>query len=103
MLLEIEGHTVTTAYSAREALELAQCLKPEIVLLDIGLPEIDGYEVARRLKKQNGLDGVCLIALTGYGQLEDRQRAQRAGFADHMIKPVDLEKLRGAMAKRTRI
>jgi signal transduction histidine kinase len=97
MLLEIEGHEVTTAYTAQAALERAQSRKPQVILLDIGLPELDGYEVARRLRKLKEVEGVCLIALTGYGQVEDRQRAQSAGFNDHLIKPADLAKLRSAI------
>ena len=98
MLLEMEGHDASTAYSAREALERAEALKPQIILLDIGLPEIDGYEVARRLRKLEALDRTYLIALTGYGQAEDRKRARNAGFDEHMIKPADLERLRSALA-----
>jgi CheY-like chemotaxis protein len=98
MLLEMEGHDASTAYSAREALERAETLKPQIILLDIGLPEIDGYEVARRLRKLEALERTYLIALTGYGQAEDRRRARSAGFDEHMIKPADLERLRTALA-----
>jgi PAS domain S-box-containing protein len=99
MLLEFEGHEIATAYTAHEALERAQVLKPQVILLDIGLPDINGYEIARRLRKLRDLDGVCLIALSGYGQAEDRHRAQSAGFDDHLIKPADLAKLRSAIAR----
>ena len=99
LLLEIEGHEIATAYTAHEALERAQSLKPQVILLDIGLPEINGYEIARRLRQMRDLDGVCLIALSGYGQAEDRHRAHSAGFDDHLIKPADLAKLRSAIAR----
>jgi two-component system CheB/CheR fusion protein len=99
MLLEIEGHETTTVYTARDALERVRSVKPQVVLLDIGLPEIDGYEVARQIRKLPALDQACLIALTGYGQAEDRQRAQEAGFDDHLIKPADLAKLRSAISR----
>jgi two-component system CheB/CheR fusion protein len=98
MLLAMEGHEASTAYSAHEALECATALKPQIILLDIGLPEIDGYEVARRLRSLDALERTYLIALTGYGQAEDRKRARDAGFDEHMIKPADLDRLRTALA-----
>ncbi len=98
LLLQMDGHETATAYSAREALERALSLKPQVVLLDIGLPEIDGYEIARRLRGQSDFADTCLIALTGYGQAEDRKRARGAGFDEHLIKPADLGKLRRAIA-----
>jgi CheY-like chemotaxis protein len=70
-----------------------------VVLLDIGLPEIDGYEVARRLREQPALAGLQLVALTGYGQSEDKQRTRAAGFDDHLVKPVEMKTLRAALAR----
>jgi CheY-like chemotaxis protein len=73
--------------------------QPEVVLLDIGLPEMDGYEVARRFRGDPRLKGVKLIALTGYGQDSDFQRSKEAGFDHHLVKPVDLEKIEDLLAK----
>ena len=98
MILELEGHEVRSALTARQALEQVESLKPDVVLLDLGLPELDGYEVARRIQGLPGLHGVRLIARTGYGQAEDGQRTQQAGFADHLIKPVDFTLLPQALA-----
>jgi two-component system CheB/CheR fusion protein len=74
LLLQLDGHETETAYAGEEALERARSFKPDVVLLDLGLPEMDGYEGARRLRTLSALENVRLIALTGYGQAEDRQR-----------------------------
>jgi signal transduction histidine kinase len=92
-LLRLQGHEVRTARDGPSALVAAQADAPEVVLLDIGLPGMDGYEVARSLRQQFGPDGVRLVAVTGYGQLEDRRRSQCAGIDHHLVKPVDLESL----------
>jgi CheY-like chemotaxis protein len=92
-VLELDGHVTKAVYSARHVLEQAVAFAPEIILLDIGLPEMDGYEVARRVRALKRQDLVKLVALTGYGQVEDRRRAQEAGFDDHLVKPVDFETL----------
>lgn len=89
MLLSMEGHETRTVNTARAALLAAPEFKPEVVLLDIGLPEMDGYEVARLLRTQNGAHDMRLVAVTGYGQPADRQRAHAAGFDEHMVKPVE--------------
>jgi PAS domain S-box-containing protein len=95
LLLRLEGHEVRTAYDGPSALQAAVALRPEAVLLDIGLPKgMDGYEVARRLRRQEGLEGILLVAVTGYGQDEDRRRTQEAGFDAHLVKPVELEEIR---------
>jgi len=92
-LLKGNGHEVETAYSATAALErLGRCC-PEFVLLDIGLPELDGYQLAGRVRALPHLRATRLIAVTGYGQTEDRLRARAAGFDDHLVKPVDLPAL----------
>jgi CheY-like chemotaxis protein len=88
VLLELEGHEVETAEEGQAALELARTKDPDIALVDIGLPGIDGYEVARRLRARDPRRPL-LIALTGYGQPEDRRRATDAGFDDVLVKPVD--------------
>jgi PAS domain S-box-containing protein len=98
LLLELEGHEVAAVYTAQEALQRARSFIPSIVLLDIGLPEMDGYEVARRMRAIPELGGVRLIAITGYGQAEDRKRTREAGFDDHLTKPVDLPSVERTIA-----
>jgi len=101
LLLELDGHVAKTTYSARDALEQAIAFEPDVILLDIGLPELDGYEVARRIRALKRLDDFKLVALTGYGQVEDLRRAQEAGFDDHLVKPVDFETLSRCLAGLT--
>src|SRR5207249_1563474 len=96
-LLELTGHDVRTARDGPAALEAARIYRPEVVLLDIGLPGMDGYEVARRLRKQPATEHVRLVALTGYGQAEDRRRSREAGFDHHLVKPVDPAALEGLL------
>jgi CheY-like chemotaxis protein len=93
MLLQLKGHEVATAYDGDGALESARRFSPEVVLLDIGLPRQDGFEVARRLREEFPDRGMLLVALTGYGQERDRLRAREAGFDHHLLKPVRLELL----------
>jgi two-component system CheB/CheR fusion protein len=93
-LLGIWGHEVRVAYDGQGALEAAQALPPEMVLLDIGLPGMDGYEVARLLRGLPGLARATIVALTGYGQESDRKRSERAGIDHHLVPPVDKELLR---------
>ncbi|RYY88900.1 MAG: response regulator, partial [Comamonadaceae bacterium] len=93
LLLEASGHEVAVEHSARQALELSRREPADIYLLDIGLPEIDGYELARRLSAQPETAQAVLIAVTGYGQDSDRAQALAAGFSHHMVKPVHPEKL----------
>ena len=99
MLLRAEGHEVHAAYDGPTGLAAALEFQPQIVLLDIGLPRMDGYEVARRLRKQEGLRNVYLVALTGYGQEEDRRMAMEAGFDAHLVKPADPAVLQGVLAQ----
>lgn len=89
MLLSLSGHQVRSAKDGLQALHVANEFVPDVVLLDIGLPLMDGYEVARRLRQTPQTAGALLIALTGYGQQGDRQRGKDAGFDGHMLKPVD--------------
>jgi CheY-like chemotaxis protein len=90
-LLRDLGHSVRVAHDGPSAIDLALRLRPQLVLLDIGLPEMDGYEVARRLRSQ-GVQST-LVALTGYGEARHRRLALDAGFDDHVTKPVDLHRL----------
>jgi PAS domain S-box-containing protein len=98
MLLSLEGHDVLTAHQAQRALEAVASFRPHVVLLDIGLPGMDGYEVARRLRSSRSCDGIRLVAVTGYGQQSDRERAREAGFDLHLVKPVEPEALQSVMA-----
>jgi len=93
MLLQAEGHEVETADCGVMAIEQAQVFHPQVVLLDIGLPDLDGYEVAKRLRALPETRDAILIALTGYGQAEDIERSQSAGFNHHLLKPLDFRKL----------
>ena len=97
MLLELDGHQVMAAAEGAEALELARSKDPDVALVDIGLPGIDGYEVARRIRA-DGERRPLLIALTGYGQPEDRRRADEAGFDSLLVKPVDPTALSSLLA-----
>lgn len=99
MLLQMSGHEVRVSYSGPDAVETAVEYRPDIVLLDIGLPGIDGYEVARRLRKRPELREVKLIAVTGYGQEADRLQSQEAGFDYHLVKPVDAQKLQDLLVE----
>ena len=94
MILEAEGHEVVVAHDGPAALEVAGGHRPDLVLLDLGLPGMDGYEVAERLRQMPCLGETPLVAFTGYGQDEDRERTARAGFAYHLVKPVDADALR---------
>ena len=86
------GHEVATASDAYDALALLDAFRPDVAVLDIGLPVMDGYELADRIRQRNGRP-LALIALTGYGQPEDRARATTAGFDAHFVKPVELDRL----------
>jgi PAS domain S-box-containing protein len=93
VLLQTLGQEVYTAFDGKSALELARQQRPDIVLLDIGLPVMDGYEVARQCRSDAALKHLMLVAMTGYGQDSDRSRSQQAGFDAHLVKPVSLQDL----------
>lgn len=88
MLLEMWGHEVAFAYDGPSALETAQRWQPEAIFLDIGLPGMDGYELAERMREMPQAKDAVLIAITGYGQEDDRLRSRRAGIDHHLVKPV---------------
>jgi CheY-like chemotaxis protein len=94
------GHDVRLAYDGVNAIDLAKAFKPEAVVLDIGLPRMNGYDVARAIRQMPGLVNVNIIAATGYGQLEDRQRARDAGFDHYLVKPIELDVLLQTLAPR---
>jgi signal transduction histidine kinase len=98
-VLELVGHEVFSAANGSLALESAERHLPEIALLDIGMPVLDGYEVARRIRAQAWGKRITLVALTGWGQDSDRRRSQEAGFDSHLVKPLDLDKLSQLLAR----
>ena len=103
LILRMMGHDVITAYDGLEAVQTAAAFRPDVALLDIGLPRMNGYEAARRIREEPGGDKIALIALTGWGQDEDKRRAREAGFDHHLTKPVDpagLESLLARIAER---
>jgi PAS domain S-box-containing protein len=100
LLLESEGHQVLTAYDGIRALETARTERPDIILLDIGLPGMDGYAVAQALRQNHELERTLLIALTGYGQPDDRKKSSASGVDEHLVKPVDIEMLRKLIASQ---
>ncbi len=96
LLLELSGHEVAVAHDGLAALTTAEVFQPQVVLLDIGLPGMDGYEVARRLRENPLLEHMLLVALTGYGSEKDRLQSEKAGIDYHLVKPADpwaLEKM----------
>jgi CheY-like chemotaxis protein len=92
-LLEVRGHRVEAAADGAAALDAALASRPEVVLVDIGIPGPDGYEVARRLRATDAGQHMTLVAVTGYGQAHDRQRALDSGFDAHLVKPIDPDEL----------
>ena len=98
MLLELDGHDVRVAHDADSALTVAGEFTPDVGLFDIGLPDIDGYELARRVRDDSRLVHMYLVAVTGWGQEEDQRRAREAGFDSHLTKPADPDAVRDALA-----
>jgi CheY-like chemotaxis protein len=101
MLVKAAGHDVRTAHDGPVGLQAALDYRPNVVLLDIGLPGLNGFEVAERIRRQPALQSVVLVAMTGYGQETDRQRSQEAGFAHHLVKPADFGKVQQILATVT--
>jgi two-component system CheB/CheR fusion protein len=99
MLLELLGHRVRSVHDGVAALDAARANVPDVMLVDIGLPGIDGYEVARRVRRDPDLRHVVLVALTGYGREEDKQQAIAAGFDYHLVKPVSPDALHGLVSR----
>ncbi len=99
MLLSVDGHEVRFACDAEQGLALAESFNPEVALLDIGLPKLNGYELAKRLRKSRSAATLKLIAITGWGQADDKRRAAAAGFDHHLTKPVDFDLMRAILAE----
>jgi len=97
-LLDISGHDARAAFGGQEALDVAMTFRPDVVFLDIGLPDMDGYEVARQLLAAPDTAKAKLIALTGWGTEQDIQKSKKAGFHAHLTKPVDPETLEAMLA-----
>jgi CheY-like chemotaxis protein len=98
-LLQLDGHIVETVLTGAEALERIPSFQPDLALLDIGLPGLDGYEVAHRIRANRGGEAIQLVAVTGYGREEDRERVRAAGFAAHLIKPIEFSTLQRVLAE----
>jgi DNA-binding response OmpR family regulator len=96
-LLQLLGHEVTVAYAGGEAVEAAKECEPDIVLLDIGMPEMDGFEVARRLREETD---AALVAVSGFGRDADVAKAKEAGIDHYLIKPVDLDQMQAVLSKQ---
>jgi PAS domain S-box-containing protein len=97
LMLRLMGHETRTARDGVEALEVAETFQPDVMLVDIGMPRLNGYDVARRVRAARG-DAVRLVALTGWGQESDRRKSQEAGFEEHLVKPVDVDRLMALLA-----
>jgi len=89
MLLRISGNETALAHDGAEAVEVAQQFAPDMVLLDLGLPKLNGYDAARQIRAQPWGKNMMLVALTGWGQEEDRRKSKEVGFDHHLVKPVD--------------
>jgi PAS domain S-box-containing protein len=101
MMLSLMGHDIRTAQDGLEAVELAEAFVPDVLLLDIGLPKLNGYDACRRIREQPWGKNIFIVAVTGWGQEEDRRRSQEAGFDQHLVKPVDQAPLERLLASRT--
>ena len=102
MLLQHDGHSVEMAFTAQDGLDQAAVQRPDVILCDIGLPVMDGYQVIRRIREEPSISATYVIALTGYGREEDQRQALDAGFDLHMTKPIDRAALAAALSRAGR-
>jgi CheY-like chemotaxis protein len=102
MVLTLMGNEVRTADDGLAAVEAAEEYRPDLILLDIGLPKLNGYEACRRIRERPWSEGVVIVALTGWGQADDRRRSHEAGFDHHLVKPVDVTDLTKLLAQGKR-
>ncbi len=93
ILLNLAGHEVVTAHNGPQAIEVARAYRPQFILLDLGLPGMSGYDVAKRLREEDVCKDAVIVAVSGYGQEEDRHRTKAAGFDHHLLKPVSYDEL----------
>jgi CheY-like chemotaxis protein len=100
LILGQMGHEVRVSYDSREAIEVARSLGPDIVFLDLVMPGIDGYEVARQMRSDPQLQHALIVAVTGFGGEEDRERSRKAGIDHHVVKPIDLEFIESLLGRR---
>jgi CheY-like chemotaxis protein len=104
MMLKLMGHEVRTAHDGLEGFEAAAAFQPDFILLDLGMPKLNGYETCRRIREQPWGKQIGIIAVTGWGQEDDKRRTQNAGFSGHLVKPVEpasLEKLLAQLKSNT--
>jgi CheY-like chemotaxis protein len=99
MLMRVVGHEVQTAYDGEEALDTADRFLPDVILLDLGMPKMDGLQACRHIRERSWGTEVVVIAVTGYGQLADQRRSHDAGFDVHLVKPVDPDLLLALLAE----
>ena len=99
MLLDLGGHATRMAHNGSDALKIASDFKPQVIFLDIGMPEMNGYEVARALRSMRGIGHPVLVAVTGWGAPEDRMQSKNAGFDEHLTKPVDISTIELLLAR----
>src|SRR5581483_6794836 len=100
MLLTVMGNNTRTAHDGLEGVELAEAFRPDLIVLDIGLPKLNGYDACRRIREKPWAKGTLIVAATGWGQDEDRRRSKEAGFDHHLVKTVDAAELNRLLAER---
>lgn len=98
-MLKLTGSQVQTAFDGLEAVQAAESFRPDVILMDVGMPKMNGYDATRRIREQEWGAGITIIALTGWGQEDDKLRSHRAGCNGHLVKPVDLPELDGLLKK----
>jgi CheY-like chemotaxis protein len=100
MLLASMGHETRVAYDGQHAIDAAEAFRPDMIVLDIGMPVMNGYDVCRRIRSLPWGRDILIIAVTGWGQIQDRERSREAGFDGHLTKPVEMSALQEALAGR---